>query len=367
MRIVYILKKGLSCYPPCLSQVLSAHELGYEIVVYHGRDNSANFILDSKGIEHHLLESDRKSKNTFESAINLMRYNREIKKVLKKIGNDELVWFGNAESALMLKKHTKNIKYIISVLELYDNLPFYKKRLVFLTNHSLLNICCEEHRAQIMVAYYGLKEIPFVVPNKPYEIEDLSSIDSLELEKDILNIIKNKRIILYQGIISKDRPLIPVALALKELDSDVYFAIMGSADNSFIKEIKKIYDKTIHIPHIEAPRHLAITKYASIGIANYDLHILNNIFCAPNKIFEYSKFGIPMLVSNNIGLKETVGLNKCGECVDFNDIGQIKEAIKKILNNPHSYSQNAADFYSSVDLLKLYDLILSIAKERFEK
>ena len=78
MDIVYILKKGLSCYPPCLSQVLSAHELGYKIVVYHGKDEAASAILDAKGIEHHQLESDRISHNRFESAINLLRYARNI-------------------------------------------------------------------------------------------------------------------------------------------------------------------------------------------------------------------------------------------------------------------------------------------------
>lgn len=367
MRIVYILKKGLSCYPPCLNQVLSLHDLGHEIVVYHGQDPTVNPILEAKGIEHHLLKSDRVSSNSLESAINLLRYNFEIKKIIKRIGDDCLLWFGNAESALMLRRSLKKKKYVLSVLELYDNLPFYRKRLKQIAKDALANVCCEPHRAQIMVAYYGLDSIPFVVPNKPYDLGEVCDIETLGLEEDTLTIIKNKNIVLYQGIISQDRPLIPVAEALADLQRDFYFCIMGKADKNFLESIRAIYPKTLHIPHIGAPNHLAITKFASIGIASYDFHILNNIFCAPNKIFEYAKYGVPMIVSNNISLQETVGSFGCGECIDLRDKEEIKASILKIINGRDRYSKNATAFYRSVDTLKEYQTVMKSVKERFEK
>ena len=59
MRIIYILKKGLHFFPPCLNQVLVLKDLGCDIVVYHGKEsNYINSLLEERNIEHHELASD---------------------------------------------------------------------------------------------------------------------------------------------------------------------------------------------------------------------------------------------------------------------------------------------------------------------
>ena len=100
-----------------------------------------------------------------------------------------------------------------------------------------------------MKSRYHLKKQPYVMPNKPYEIEEsekkqgeYSNVDP-EIYK-IMDECKNKSIVLYQGIISKDRPLSNIARALAEInDGNVIFWIMGKGDEQVVDEAKGIYKK----------------------------------------------------------------------------------------------------------------------------
>ena len=63
---------------------------------------------------------------------------------------------------------------------------------------------------------------------------------------------------------------------------------------------------------------MEITSYARIGINFYRPNCLNKAFCAPNKIYEFSGFGIPIIGNDIPGLKNTIGLNNAGKCVRLN-------------------------------------------------
>ena len=54
-----------------------------------------------------------------------------------------------------------------------------------------------------------------------------------------------------------------------------------------LKKYMEILSDLIYIPQIPSPQHLFVTSIAYIGILVYDPISLNQIFCAPNKIFEY--------------------------------------------------------------------------------
>lgn len=78
------------------------------------------------------------------------------------------------------------------------------------------------------------------------------------------------------------------------------------------------------------------------------MNCLNKVFCAPNKIYEYSGFGIPMLANNIPGLKNTVGNAGAAECIDMKKENIIK-SIKKIEADYTTYSVNAKKFFAGTD------------------
>lgn len=346
MKIYYILKKGFQCYPPCLAQLLYLDDLGVELEVYHGKNSEAiNDILNQRNINHHTLESDRNNLSKFQSAQTLLKYTLEVKKILKGIPDNGIIWFGNCESVITVWRKILDRKFVLSVLEL-DNLDsLIGKQLKKFINHARAVLCCEKHRAAIMRVYYHLEREPYVLPNKPYDFKN-DSVALDEKYKAIIEPIKDKFIVLYQGIVSPDRPLDKIADALNSLnDENICFLVLGTAKDEYQVELKKHYSRVVFGGFIPSPQHLLVTKYAKIGIANYDYSCLNNIFCAPNKIYEYAKFGIPMLTSANIGLTETVGVANAAVCVDFCDVEQIAAGINIIKDNYSFYAKSAINFY----------------------
>ena len=134
---------------------------------------------------------------------------------------------------------------------------------------------------------------------------------------------------------------------------------MGRCDDrKYEKFLQGIYPDTHYLGYIPAPQHLAITALCQIGIANYDYSDLNTVFCAPNKTYEYAKFGKPMLVSKNPGLVETVGIYRAAECVDFSNSDEVSKAISRIMNKYDDYVEASQKFYRDTDYKDLVDKVL---------
>lgn len=355
MKIVYIINKGLKCYPPCLTQVLYLHDLGYEIVVIHGLDSQLiNDELDRRGIEHYVLKSDAEIRTRSQSALHFLQYNLEAYKYLRKVNKNDLIWFGNAESALFLADKVKS-RFILTLLELYEQKNLYDRRLSKFINKAAAVICCEKHRAAIVRELYQLKDNPYVVPNKSYDL----SFPSDSRLKEQADKFLQKKVIIYQGIIAPDRPIDVIADALSTINKEIYFFVIGKCDAETKNNLLSKYSKIVFWDYIPAPQHLQITQYANIGIANYSKRPLNNYYCAPNKIYEYAKYGIPMLISDNPGLTETVGKAGAAITVDFNNISDVALGIEKIYEDYSSMSDLALEFYNGTDIDALYREIIS--------
>ena len=130
MKVVYILKKGFQCYPPCLAQLLYLNDLGVELEVYHGENSDAiNCILKERKIKHYTLQSDRKNTNRFGSAWTMLQYMREISRIIKGLDKNTLIWFGNCESFITITRLLKERKFILSILELDDYNSLYGKNI----------------------------------------------------------------------------------------------------------------------------------------------------------------------------------------------------------------------------------------------
>ena len=77
---------------------------------------------------------------------------------------------------------------------------------------------------------------------------------------------------------------------------------------------------------------------------------LNALYCAPNKIFEYSGYGIPMVGSDVLGLKLPFEKWNMGVCCRDNSEQSIYEAIDKVDKAHEEMSKNSRLFFESVDL-----------------
>ena len=177
---------------------------------------------------------------------------------------------------------------------------------------------------------------------------------------------RDKKIILYQGIFIPERKVDGFIEAVNLLPNDYVLFLMGGG-SSLYDELKSKYqsDRIVFLPFIAPPLHLEITKLAYIGILVYIVndvpinHAINVLYCAPNKLYEYSKFGIPMIANDLPALDMVFSQNRAGVCLQTLSAKEISEAILKIDSDYEVYSRLSHQLYESIDMVDLVKNIVS--------
>lgn len=361
-KVIYIVKSELHIYPPCVTQIRLLKKAGIEVEVLFGSCNeTVTKIFDKEGIPYTQLRDVRGVfKGSIDKLYNYYCFRRSLKKELDRRNlKNTVLWFGNAETLLSMKwAIDKKYQYGITFLELLDDRPIRMKLLKKMAQKSLFNVSCEETRAYIMKAWWSLEILPYVMPNKPFDSPstffDSSNVDAIDILKEIG---KDKKIILYQGLIKDREVLSSIVDAINRLDKSYVLLLMGNDRYNIIPELKSKSEK-VYSGWVTAPNHLYVTRSAYIGIVYYDgNNCLNNAYCAPNKIYEYSAFGIPMLGNNIPGLKNTVVSAGAAICTKL-DSANIKDAIETISDNYEEMKIASKKFYESTVLEDIMDNII---------
>ena len=270
--------------------------------------------------------------------------------------DDTLLWVMSNITIKHMGMRLLKYRYNLHLFELVDRVTYIGnytfglnlKRLAECANRVVV---CEYNRAHITKAWLRLQELPLVVSNKPAVsgFSKNSPITHSEQAKTVLESIAKKKIILYQGVVDAERPIEPFAKAVEDLGDDYAFVVMTGSNCDYLKKYKRTYI----LSYITAPYHLEVTSNAFIGILMYTpvygifTSPLNSLYCAPNKLYEYSQFGIPMLGNDIPGLRYTIEYNHMGKCISSLDSESIRIAINQISKDYYTYSKNALQFNNS--------------------
>ena len=181
-------------------------------------------------------------------------------------------------------------------------------------------------------------------------------------EEKVFKQINCRPVFLYQGVWTPDREDVSQVLEVIARERPNY-CIVSLPGCSAVEALSRKYKNVFSLPQIPAPDHLRITSWATVGIAIYNasgtnlLERLNAVYCAPNKIYEYTGFGVPVLCNDMPGLKmvEKAGAGICMASFASNDIlAAADELVKKQM----SYCEASNKFYESIDLGELVANIL---------
>lgn len=357
MKIIIVHKNFLQNIPPLLSVACILSDLGHSVHIYTcGLTVQIESLLQEKGITY-TVKRCHGATSIIGRLKQYLQYRFFIKKELERQQFDYL-WIEDPHCLRSLGSFIKRYKYIIQISELYEE----SKALYKVTKKFIYDAQCvfmpEYNRCCFYQILFHLKERPIVLENKPYFIPSIEEMKLIEHNyKLYLEKIRGKKVILYQGRIHKERDLMGFVKATALLSDDYAFVIMGKDSDGMMQKYKEANPHIIHIDFIPAPDYLVITSHAHIGILSYDYLKLNTAYCAPNKIFEYGAFKIPMLGNNIPGLKVLEYAN-AGLTVDEKDPKSIVSAIQKIENNYDSFSHNSYNLYTSTDnYSKLKDAI----------
>lgn len=344
--------------PPFLSILEALHEVyNLKVLSYETKDNRKKLEASFPGVKF-LSRCERPLRDYESFTYKVIRrlyyplcFHEEVKKTVNESSYD-LLWIIHENTLLEFQNFLINKRYIVSFYELNDHDWRFIQKTQKGVQNAMKVISCEFNRSCIMRVWYHLNYTPTVVPNKPY-----SHPRNKNIPCDYTEILSGKKIIIYQGHIQRVRSVDKLCEALTSFP-DYSLVLMGGGQDDYINELKEKYHNVIFTGFVTPPHHLDITSYARIGVVKYDHIYLDHTFCAPNKIWEYSGFGIPTLGNDLPGLEYTIGRAGAGVCVDFDDVEAIRKGISDIENNYEKYSNNSLKFYDSIDLgLKLRTIV----------
>ena len=173
----------------------------------------------------------------------------------------------------------------------------------------------------------GVKKSSLIL-NSPM-IEE-NNYDNSNYFHKLYDIPNESLVFVYLGILDKGRGIDFIIDAFSEsaIKSHVVFIGYGAYD----KKIKRasLTAKNIHL-HAAVPHEdvVSLVKNADVGLCLIENVSLSDFYCLPNKLFEYTFAGLPVLASNFPDIKNIVIKYNLGRVCDINS-KSINEAVSEI-------------------------------------
>lgn len=375
MKQVLVCNYPLEQYPPIYNIINNLLIANFE-VVYIGliKNVEKKKMLEKQGILYYELDLSNNEDSKFSKFKKIYKNSYSINKILYNSGlnnNNSKIWLFGEQTIWNNHNLISNYKVISYLFEMPSfSLPLrYRVIFPFINYKKILQksykvVSCEDTRALITKYFFKLKVDSIVIPNKNInDINDIKFGKTDEIDKFLHN-FSNKKIILYQGIFNyPERRIEELCKSINYLGNEFVIVLVGG--NGKYEELKKKYSnkRVVFQDFISYPDYLKITQIAYIGFLSYFpvssslSEILNVSFCAPNKIFEYSAYGLPMIANNIPSLNITFSQFNCGITIDSYNEKNIAETIMVIDKNYEYYSEGSKKYFHSISIKeKIIDL-----------
>jgi glycosyltransferase involved in cell wall biosynthesis len=181
-------------------------------------------------------------------------------------------------------------------------------------------------------AYLGRRHrvpVPAIVGNYP----NLIPAGSTNLLRERLGLAPSTRIILYTGVIRRDRGLLEAIAALREVADAVLVVVGYGPDTERLADARRalgVADRVFVLPAVPPGELPRMCQGADVGLITLKNVCLNNYYAAPGKLYDYLMAGLPVLVSDFPGLR-TIAERGAGVAVDPENPAQIARALNRIL------------------------------------
>lgn len=241
---------------------------------------------------------------------------------------------------LLIKKITK-AKLVYDAHELESNkngqTKFSSKAVLYIEKRAWPKIDHLITVSSSIIKWYeknlGVKSNTLIL-NSPLFKKDNSV--STKYFHNIYNIPLDELVFVYLGGFSHGRGIdyIIEAFSKGNIESHIIFIGYGELKD-YIKEFTLKYNN-IHlhkpVPHEEV---VTLVRNADVGLSLIENISLSDYFCLPNKLFEYSFAGLPVLASDFPDISKIVLKYKLGKVCNISS-ESINKAIKEFELNPPS-------------------------------
>lgn len=156
-----------------------------------------------------------------------------------------------------------------------------------------------------------------------------------------LGINKDKKILLYQGVVLKGRGIEKIYDILPEMSEFVFVLIGGGEFEDYYKKLaieRKVIDQVFFIGKFSQEDLPKLTPVADVGIALIENISKSYYYALPNKLFEYIMAEIPVVVSNLPQMKEIVEKFNVGFAVDPDNKDELITSLNNLTSNEVEYN-----------------------------
>ncbi len=180
---------------------------------------------------------------------------------------------------------------------------------------------------------YGVS--PLVIRNVPSQ-----KITVQPSSRKDLGLPDDMPIVIYQGAVNLGRGLEELIEAA-ELLPNVFFVIAGTGDLEAIIKRKIVNSsaqkRILYTGRLPYTKLLEYTTNADMGVSLEHAMGLNYYYALPNKLFDYIRVQIPVLVNNLPEMRRIVEQYKVGELLEKYEVQAIAKGIREVLNKPKDY------------------------------
>lgn len=372
MNIALVTSERLCEFPPIITLLHTLDHLGHKvtfITAYRDPDfdkltlKHARHLYTAPAVDERLTQyySNRIAASLAFRTERLLRSHR-IRQIPKKFQTElkcaDVVWVLHENTFLLGgKAFTDKLgSYLYTMYELCIKNASVSKIYDYAASKALLTVVPEYNRAHIAKAYYALPHMPTIIPNQPLDHprqKNLPISDPVIRGKIAELKQAGKKIVMYMGILSSERPLEPVIEAVNHMDGYV-LAVLGGRTPYLDMLEKTMAGRFVYLGSVKPPQHLEVASHADVAYISYvaNNRSINAVFCAPNKVYEFAGFGIPMLCNDNPGLKYTVEYGGMGVCAPELTVQEISTALKHIDANSVAMSDAASRYYDAESVEK---------------
>lgn len=313
-----------------MKQCRSLAKNGYDVTLIVNDDNNDEVIDGVKIISTRFAPKNRVER-FFNSKKLILKKALEIDADIYQIHDPDLLTLGNKLKRMNRKTIFDSHEDVPDQIMEKQYIPAIFRGILSFFYKILENKSIKSYDALISVTPKVIKR--FLIKNSNsymitnYPIIDLSSnikVNSYEYS------------ICFAGAINEDWKHDKIIRALESIE-DVKYYLAGSGEEVYLSLLKELpaWDKVDYkgrIPHTQVKK---LYENSIAGMAlHYSYQLAGEGSLGNTKLFEYMEAGLPVICSDYKLWKEIIDKYKCGIAINPNNIIEIAESIKYLINNP---------------------------------
>ena len=335
MKIVFIFSGLLQYKGRLLKQIRTLQEAGHECILIHGQvEESPPHYADYpfQTVPIRLVRHPNKVRNT----LHHLQFNLAALDALPGLAPDVIVCvelYGALSGAVARARGIAQ-RFVFDSNELFMHMGMRRlKKRVWAPIHAYVFrkadviLHAEQHRMEYCRRHYRSSAHHFVLENLP----DWFPLDDARLRPSLPPVR-----LLYLGALHPSRQCVEMARIIGSLRDSVPIEMdfIGFGSPAYESELTSAAAHSAGrvriLPPVSHERIGEVMGGYHIGFVYYDARNLNNLYCAPNKLYQYVMHGLPVISSDNPSVRDVVEGHRVGVCLERLTADDVRRAVERI-------------------------------------